>query len=350
MTISADTMYDALLRKDAAYEGLFYAAIRTTGIFCRPTCTARKPKRENVEYFTTPKDALRHGYRPCKVCSPMTAAGDAPPEIGRLLTRITDRPDMRLRDGDLRSLQLEPSRVRRWFKKHHGITFQSYQRMLRINTAFKKLVQGESVTGAAYESGFGSVSGFSDAFRSLIGTPPSAHRTTTIITITRFTTPLGPMFACTTEKGICLLEYTDRRMLETELRDIRKRLNGAILFGTNAHLEQLQKELKEYFAGSRTQFDVAIDAPGTEFQKKVWTLLRKIPYGRTFSYAQQAERIGRPSAVRAVANANGQNRISIVIPCHRVIGSDGTLTGYGGGLQRKQWLLDHEKNNSRRKR
>lgn len=350
MTISADTMYDALLRKDAAYEGLFYAAIRTTGIFCRPTCTARKPKRENVEYFTTPKDALRHGYRPCKVCSPMTAAGDAPPEIGLLLTRITDRPNMRLRDGDLRALQLEPSRVRRWFKKHHGITFQSYQRMLRINTAFKKLVQRESVTGAAYESGFGSVSGFSDAFRSLIGTPPSAHRTTTIITITRFTTPLGPMFACATEKGICLLEYTDRRMLETELRDIRKRLNGAILFGSNIHLEQLQKELKEYFAGSRTQFDVALDAPGTEFQKKVWTLLRKIPYGRTFSYAQQAERIGRPSAVRAVANANGQNRISIVIPCHRVIGSDGTLTGYGGGLQRKQWLLDHEKSISRRNR
>lgn len=343
MTISADTMYDALLRKDAAYEGLFYAAIRTTGIFCRPTCTARKPKRENVEYFTTSAEAIRHGYRPCKVCSPMTIAGDAPEGIRSLIARITDDPSLKLRDGDLRRMQLEPVRVRRWFKKHHGITFQSYQRMLRINSAFKRLAEGETVTGAAYESGFGSVSGFSDAFRSLIGTPPSAHRATTIITITRFTTPLGPMFACATENGICLLEYTDRRMLETELQDIRKRLNGAILFGANTHLDQLQKELKEYFSGVRKKFDVPLDAPGTEFQKKVWALLRKIPYGSTFSYAQQAQRIGRPSAVRAVANANGQNRISIVIPCHRVIGSDGTLTGYGGGLQRKQWLLDHER-------
>lgn len=338
-------MYNALLRKDSSFEGTFFAAIKTTGIFCRPTCTARKPKPENVEYYTTPKEAILHGYRPCKVCSPLTVAGDSPDEIKMLISRITDDPFAKVKDGDLRSMDLEPNRIRRWFKKHHGITFHSYQRMMRINSAFKKLSEGETVTSAAYDSGFGSLSGFSDAFRSLIGKAPSSHDAVTVITITRFTTPLGPMFACATDEGLCLLEYTDRRMLEFELKDIRRRLNGSILFGTNKHLEAVQQQLKEYFEGKRTVFDVPLVTPGTDFQNDVWKLLQKIPYGETVSYKQQAVRIKRPNAVRAVANANGFNRISIVIPCHRVIGSDGTLTGYGGGLWRKKWLLDFEREN-----
>lgn len=345
MRLTTDTMYNALVRKDSTFEGTFYAAIKTTGIFCRPTCTARKPKPENVEYYTTPKEAILHGYRPCKVCSPMTVAGDDPAEIKKIISRITEDPMSKLKDGDLRSMDIEPNRIRRWFKRHHGITFHSYQRMMRINSAFKKLAEGESVSSAAYDNGFGSLSGFSDAFRSLIGTAPSAHAATSIITITRFTTPLGPMFACATNDGLCLLEYTDRKMLEFELKDIRKRLNGSILYGTNRHLEAVQRQLKEYFDGKRKQFDIPLVTPGTDFQNDVWKLLQKIPYGETVSYKQQAERIKRPKAVRAVANANGFNRISIVIPCHRVIGSDGTLTGYGGGLWRKKWLLDFERKN-----
>jgi AraC family transcriptional regulator of adaptative response/methylated-DNA-[protein]-cysteine methyltransferase len=343
MRLTADTMYNALVRKDSTFEGTFYAAIKTTGIFCRPTCTARKPKSENVEYFYSPKEAILHGYRPCKVCSPLTVAGDYPAEIKNLIARITDDPLTKLKDGDLRSMDIEPNRIRRWFKRHHGITFHSYQRMMRINSAFKKLTEGGTITAAAYDNGFSSLSGFSDAFRSLIGKAPSAHAAATIITIIRFTTPLGPMFACATEEGLCLLEYTDRRMLEFELKDIRKRLNGTILFGTNKHLLTVQQQLKEYFAGTRKTFDVPLVTPGTDFQNDVWKLLQNIPYGKTVSYKQQAVRIKRPSAVRAVANANGFNRISIVIPCHRVIGSDGTLTGYGGGLWRKKWLLDFER-------
>ena len=345
MTLSADTMYNALLRKDSSFEGTFFAAIKTTGIFCRPTCSARKPKRENVEYYSTQKDAILHGYRPCKVCSPMTIAGDYPAEIKKIIARISDHPLKKVKDGDLRSLRIEPNRIRRWFKKNHGITFHAYQRMMRINSAFKKLSEGETVSTAAYDTGFESLSGFSDAFRSLIGKKPSDHSATTIITITRFPTPLGPMFACATDKGVCLLEYTDRRMLEFEMRDIRKRLNGTILFGTNKHLEKIQQQLSEYFDGKRKQFDVPLVTPATEFQQAVWNQLQKIPYGETVSYKQQAERMKNAKAVRAVANANGFNRISIVIPCHRVIGSDGTLTGYGGGLWRKKWLLDFEKKN-----
>ncbi|NUN68673.1 MAG: methylated-DNA--[protein]-cysteine S-methyltransferase [Bacteroidetes bacterium] len=350
MTISPAAMYRALVRKDASYEGTFYAAVKTTGIFCRPTCTARKPKRENVEFFPHAADALRHGYRPCKVCSPMTAAGEEPGEIRTLLQRITDDPSAKIGDADLRRLQLDPARVRRWFKKHHGITFQSYQRMLRINAAYRKLTDGGSVTDAAFDSGFGSLSGFSGAFRSLVGTAPSAGPGAAVVTMTRFTTPLGPMFAAATEKGLCLLEFTDRRMLETELKMVRKRYNAAILAGTNTVLEHVKREMQEYFEGKRTVFSVPLDRRGTEFQLAVWKQLERIPYGTTVSYQTQAERVKRPTAVRAVANANGNNFISIIVPCHRVIGSDGTLTGYGGGLWRKQWLLDHEKSVSRRKR
>jgi AraC family transcriptional regulator of adaptative response/methylated-DNA-[protein]-cysteine methyltransferase len=343
MKLTPKTMYTALVNKDSSFEGTFYAAVKTTGIFCRPTCTARKPKRENVEFFSTQKDAILHGYRPCKVCSPMTVPGDAPAEIKRILSRITDDPLAKLKDGDLRSMKIEPNKVRRWFKKNHGITFQGYQRMMRINSAFKKLSEGDTITAAAFDSGYDSLSGFSDAFRSLIGTAPSSHRSAAVISMTRFTTPLGPMFACATEDGVCLLEYTDRRMLERELTDIRKRLNGTILFGTNRHLEHLKKELKEYFDGSRKKFTVPLVTPGTDFQNEAWKQLHTIPYGETVSYKEQAKRVKNAKAVRAVANANGCNRISIVIPCHRVIGHDGTLTGYGGGLWRKKWLLDFEK-------
>ena len=150
------------------------------------------------------------------------------------------------------------------------------------------------------------------------------------------------MYACATDEGVCLLEFSDRRMLETELRDIQKKLNGIILIGENVHINQLEKELKQYFEGKRKTFDVQLICPGTEFQQSAWDNLRDIPYGETRSYQYQAGQIDKPNAVRAVASANGFNRIAIIIPCHRVIGKDGQLRGYGGGLERKKWLLDHE--------
>jgi AraC family transcriptional regulator of adaptative response/methylated-DNA-[protein]-cysteine methyltransferase len=150
------------------------------------------------------------------------------------------------------------------------------------------------------------------------------------------------MYACGTEKGICLLDFTDRRMLETEFNELRRYLNAVILPGENPHFELLKKELNEYFEGTRQNFSVPLVTPGTEFQNTVWEQLRRIPFGQTVSYKYQATAIKRPEAVRAVANANGHNRISIMIPCHRVIGEDGQLTGYGGGLWRKKWLIEHE--------
>lgn len=151
------------------------------------------------------------------------------------------------------------------------------------------------------------------------------------------------MIAGATDEGVCLLEFNDRRMLPTEYKDLKRLLKTTFEEGENNHLIRLRKELNEYFEGSRKEFSITLVTPGSEFQKSVWKELMNIPYGTTRSYQEQSVALGKPEAIRAVANANGMNRISIIIPCHRVIGSDGHLTGYGGGLRRKRWLLDHEK-------
>jgi AraC family transcriptional regulator of adaptative response/methylated-DNA-[protein]-cysteine methyltransferase len=162
----------------------------------------------------------------------------------------------------------------------------------------------------------------------------------------RIETPLGDMVAGATDDGICLLEFIDRRMLPTEYKDLTKLLKTTMGEGDNIHLESLRNQLKEYFTGDRREFIIPMVTPGTDFQREVWKELMEIPYGTTRSYQEQANALRRSDSVRAVANANGMNRISIIIPCHRVIGSDGRLTGYGGGLKRKRWLLDHEKKHS----
>ncbi|WP_233509547.1 methylated-DNA--[protein]-cysteine S-methyltransferase [Pedobacter chinensis] len=249
---------------------------------------------------------------------------------------------MKLKDYDLKQRGIEPSQIRRWFVKNHGITFHAYQRMFRINAAFKKIQDGESITHTAYEMGFESLSGFGESFKNIFGVSPKMGKSQTIIFLKRIETPLGTMIACATNQGICLLEFTDRKMLETELKTISKLFNAVIIQGNSSHFEQLEKELKEYFDGQRTVFTVPLNTPGTAFQNKVWTALQVIPYGKTRSYKQQAEHINSPASVRAVAGANGMNRISILIPCHRVIGSNGSLTGYGGGLWRKKYLLELE--------
>ena len=345
MMLTEEIMYQALLEKDSSYEGTFIAAVRTTGIFCRPTCTARKPKRENVEFFRTTKEAIMHGYRPCMVCSPLEKAGETPEKIRKIIDELNNGLSLTLTDLELYKRGVDPMMMRRWFKKYHGLTFHGYQRMLRINAAFKKIQKGESITSVAFDSGYNSLSGFNDSFKSVIGASPSESKEKAIINICRLETVLGPMFACATDDGICLLEFTDRKMLETELKSITKLMNASVVHGDNRHFEILKIQVEEYFKGERKEFSIPLVTPGTDFQKAVWKELQTIPYGATRSYKEQAIALKNPGAVRAVANANGMNRISIIIPCHRIIGDDGHLTGYGGGLWRKKWLLDLEKNN-----
>lgn len=337
-------MYQALLNKDLSYEGVFIAAIITTGIFCRSSCHARKPKEENVEFYANCSEAISYGFRACKICKPLEPLGETPCWISDLLIEVAKAPSKRISDDELKKRCIEPARLRRWFNKHHGMTFQSYLRALRLNQAIGKIRHKTPVTETAMESGYESLSGFGDAFKQLIGISPRQSKSQTIISITRIITPLGPMIAGATDKGLCLLEFFDRKMLETQLKRLTKLLNARFIPGQHSIFESLEKQLNQYFKGELKIFDLRLDIPGTKFQKNVWQVLMEIPFAHTRSYQQQAECINNPKAVRAVAKANGDNRISIIIPCHRVIGKNGSLTGYGGGLWRKQRLLELESN------
>ena len=342
MTLSFEEKYQAIVEKNTLYEGLFITAVKTTGIFCRPVCTARKPKKENVEFYSSPREAIDHGYRPCKVCRPMENSGEVPVEFKQLLRQLEKNPNYKLKDEDIRNKGLEPSTIRRWFKKHYGMTFHSYKRKIRLNTAYNHLNSGKSVTHTAFDNGFDSLSGFSDGFQKIFATSPSKATNQAVMNMVRITTPLGPMLACATNQGVCLLEFSDRSGLETYIKKLCHTLSAVLLPGSNAHLDQLQEQIADYFQGRRKEFELKLKVTGTEFQNSVWVALQDIPYGETRTYSQQAISINKPQSVRAVASANGKNRIAIIIPCHRVIGKDGNLIGYAGGVARKQWLLEFE--------
>ncbi len=344
---STETMYRALAERDGSFDGVFFAAIRTTGIFCRPACTARKPHPENVEYYSSAKEALVAGYRPCLRCRPLEPEGAAPPWIESLLERVEEDPSKRWKDADLRSANIDPARVRRWFLRHHGLTFQAYQRARRLGLALGRIRQGEKWEGVGYTHGFESASGFHDAFSRTFDTGPNRAGELAPVVTTRILTPLGPMVAGATSEGICLLEFADRTMLETQLARVRKGFGRPTVPGSNSHLEQLATELDKYFTGALTDFQVPLLLKGTPFQMLAWNQLRSIPYGTTISYDQQARAMERAGAQRAVGKANGDNRIAIIVPCHRVVRQNGDLCGYGGGLWRKKFLLDLEKGNFR---
>ena len=171
--LSFQDKYDAMGRKDAAFEGVFMTAVKTTGIFCRPTCRARKPKPENVVFYETTQKALQHGFRPCKICKPLEALDETPAYIQDIIKDLHADPFLRLKDEDLRKCHIDPVQIRRWFQKHHNLTFHGYQRLLRVNTAFKSIQQGASVTESAFESGYESLSGFNEGYHSIFGSAPT---------------------------------------------------------------------------------------------------------------------------------------------------------------------------------
>jgi AraC family transcriptional regulator of adaptative response/methylated-DNA-[protein]-cysteine methyltransferase len=259
-----------------------------------------------------------------------------------LLADIAADPERRLRDQDLRARGLEPARVRRWFQQQHDMTFHGYQRARRLGAALGRIRQGGDLTDAAYGAGYESPSAFREAFAKLFGTTPGGARDTTHVVVNRILTPLGAMIAGATDEALCLLEFVDRRMLQTQIARLRTRLRATFVPGESEILARTAAQIGEYFERARTRFELPLSLPGTEFQRAAWAHLESIPYGETRSYAEQAAAIGRPQAVRAIGRANGDNRIAIVVPCHRVVGSSGELCGYGGQLWRKKALLELE--------
>lgn len=339
---SRGEMERAFLEGDASYDGLFYTGVRTTGIFCRPSCSARKPKPENVEFFGTVKDVLFAGYRACLRCKPLESGDQHPTWLDALMARIDAEPAARIREADLRTMGLDPARVRRYFATRYGLTFQAYCRARRLSHALESIKQGGSVDDAVFDAGYESHSGFREAFAKTFGTTPGGAMQPGAIHLGWIETPLGPMIAGASDEGLVLLEFTDRRMLEAQLATVRRRFGAGLVPSDHGILRQLRAELEAYFAGTLTTFTVPIVAPGTPFEERVWAELLKIPYGETRSYENIAVALNNRGAVRAVGRANGLNRIAIVIPCHRVVNKSGELGGYGGGLWRKRRLLHLE--------
>lgn len=346
MAENRNILYQALIEKNTEYEGVFFVGVTTTGVFCRPTCPARKPKFEHCEFFETAQAALLASYRPCKRCKPLSHPSQVSELVQILVQAVEENPEKRWKDRDFQQLSIDATTARRQFKKRFGMTFVEYARARRMGLAMKQIRQGEAVIDAQLASGYESSSGFRDAFSRIMGAAPTKLGLKSILKASWLDTKLGPMIAIASDTALYLLEFVDRRGLEREVERLRERTKSAIIPGKTPPISSIEKELTSYFDGNLKEFHTPLFLLGSPFQKQVWEELKKIPYGDTCSYLDIAKMMERPSSFRAVAQANGANQLAIIIPCHRVINTNGELGGYGGGITRKQWLLNLEKNNA----
>ncbi|MDR6552366.1 trifunctional transcriptional activator/DNA repair protein Ada/methylated-DNA--[protein]-cysteine S-methyltransferase [Paenibacillus qinlingensis] len=335
--------YKALVEKKSEYEGVFYVGVTSTGVFCRPTCPARKPKYTNCEFYETAQQALLASFRPCQRCRPLSHPNQVSDIVRFLVEAVEQNPEKRWKGHDFRALSIDESTARRQFKKRFGMTFVEYARSRRMGLALKSIRSGEKIINTQLASGYDSSSGFRDAFSRIMGAPPTRLDDSRILKAAWLDTMLGPMVAIADESELYLLEFVDRRGLESEVARLRKRMKAAIIPGQTVAIQSIERELTQYFEGTLTEWKTPLHPIGSPFQQSVWDQLRQIPPGETRSYADIALALGKPTAYRAVAQANGANQLAIVIPCHRVINSSGALGGYGGGSARKEWFLNHEK-------
>lgn len=338
-----DQLYAALLRRDPRYEGRVLVGVTSTGIYCRLTCPARKPKPQNCRWFPDAQAAEAAGFRPCLRCHPRGAEAEGDPVVARLLAALRADPGRVWTQADLVAAGHDPSTVRRAFRRHFGRSFLAVAREARLRNGVETLKKGAAVIDAQLDSGFDSASGFRAAFARLFGHAPKAMQAGDGALADWIDTPLGGMIAVADGQALHLLEFTDRKRLAEGLRRLSTILGDRIGLGRSPIHDQIEAELGDYFAARSGQFATPIALHGTDFQRSTWQGLLAIPPGETRSYARLAADLGRPKAVRAVATANANNRLAVVVPCHRVIGADGSLTGYAGGLWRKQKLIEIER-------
>ena len=336
----------AVVARDKQADGTFVTAVATTGIYCRPSCAARRPLRQNVRFFPTCAEAEAAGFRACKRCRPNAPAGDND-HTGkiaascRLIETAETTPTL---DALAAHAGLSPYHFHRVFKATTGVTPKAYAVAHRRKRISEALQEGKSVTAAIYEAGFNSSGRFyADAMQSL-GMKPGAYRAGGADVEIRHATAacsLGLMLVAATDKGVCAIFFgDDAGELERELRD---RFPRAKLAGSDGTFAKLVAQVIAFVEAPQKGLALPLDVRGTAFQQQVWAALREIPPGETATYGEIARRIGKPAAVRAVGTACGANRIAVAIPCHRVVGIDGKLTGYRWGVQRKRSLLDREK-------
>ncbi|MGQ0601400.1 MAG: bifunctional DNA-binding transcriptional regulator/O6-methylguanine-DNA methyltransferase Ada [Anaerolineales bacterium] len=347
MNTTTDHLWQASLNRDTRYDGQFVMAVRTTHIYCKPSCAARMPKRENVEFFNTPEQAEIAGYRACKRCHPdKLSAPEANLEliqhvIRTLEERVDDTPTL----AELAAqFHLSPYHLQRTFKRIVGVTPKQYALGLRVQRFKQGLKDGQRVTEAALDSGFnGNAHMYVQASAQMGMTPKMYQRGAPAIEIAYaiVASPLGHLLVAATEKGVCSVKLGDnKRALEAELRH---EFASATIVAEHSQLRAWADAIVEYLRGAQPHLDLPTDVRATAFQRRVWDALRDIPLGATRSYTEVAKAIGQPTAARAVARACATNPTALVVPCHRVVGEDGKLHGYRWGAERKRKLLAQEK-------
>jgi len=336
--IDCEGAWAAFERRDRSWDGRVIGAVKTTGIYCKPSCPAKRPKRENVEFFGSRDEARAAGYRPCLRCKPDEVGRDreAVAKAAKLIELAEESPTL---DELASAVGYAPHHFQRLFKRDLGVSPAEYARGLRAKRAEKHLKENGRVTDAIYDAGYSAPSRFYADAKQRMGMTPSAWRDGgrgETIRWTSFDSPLGRMLIAATSKGICRLTFDDSEA------SLRRLFPNAMIVEDGGGMRALVEGALEAIESPAVAPELPIDVAGTAFQEAVWRELRKIPLGETRSYAEIAVAIGQPKAVRAVGTANGDNHVAVLIPCHRVIRSDGSLGGYAGGLDRKRKLLETE--------
>jgi AraC family transcriptional regulator of adaptative response/methylated-DNA-[protein]-cysteine methyltransferase len=338
--------WSAVMARDSAHDGKFVFAVATTGVYCRPSCPARRPRRENVTFFSGPERAEKAGFRACLRCRPRSFSGnpqsDSAKEICRYIEQHLDEPITLDRLG--KAFRQSPFHLQRRFKAALGITPREYADSCRLRLLKRNLQAGDNVTRAMYDAGYGSSSRLYEKTASQLGMTPDKYRRGAIAATVRYAiadSPLGRMLIAATDKGVCAIQFarSDGELIE----GLKREFPFAVRKADEGGLQNWVAALLEKMAGKELNAALPLDIRATAFQRRVWTYLQSIPFGATRSYIEVAKGIGQPSASRAVARACATNPVAVAIPCHRVVREDGGISGYRWGVERKKRLLELEK-------
>jgi AraC family transcriptional regulator of adaptative response/methylated-DNA-[protein]-cysteine methyltransferase len=343
--VAEEQRWDAVMARDSAQDGAFVFAVATTGVYCRPSCPARRPRRENVTFFSRPEQAEKAGFRACLRCRPRSISGnpqsDSAKEICRYIELHLDEPVTLDHLGKV--FRQSPFHLQRRFKAALGITPREYADSCRLRLLKRNLQAGDNVTRAMYDAGYGSSSRLYEKTASQLGMTPDKYRRGAVAAAIRYTfadSPLGRMLIAATDRGVCAIQFarSDGELIEGLKREFpfatRKPDEGGLQAWVAALLEKM--------TGRELNTDLPLDIRATAFQRRVWTYLQSIPFGSTRSYGEIAKAIGQPTASRAVARACATNPVAVAIPCHRVVREDGNISGYRWGVERKKALLELE--------
>lgn len=341
--MTTEQKWQRVLERDRSQDGRFFYAVKSTGIFCRPSCPSRRPRRRSVEFFDTVTAAQHAGFRPCRRCRPTEVAAQAR-AVKAATVYIDTHVEEPLRLATLAdAVGLSPFHLHRLFRRELGVTPRQYHEAQRMKRFKRELGSGRKVTDAVYEAGFGSASRLYEKAGQL-GMAPAAYRAGGAghaIAYTIFESDLGKILLAATDKGVCALRFADDEAALT--RELAGEFPAAQLTRDDRKLARQRDAVLDHLADSRTALDLPLDVRATAFQRRVWEILQTIPAGETRSYSEVARKLGDPNSVRAVARACATNPVALVVPCHRVVRTGGALAGYRWGLKRKQALLQREK-------